>query len=116
MKPHELTSKIRVVGRTSPEISEAFGRLVLAMERAGLTFRNRKVTAEAVLNAIVIGFLDLPADQQEAAIRLGVERFGRNLMGTPLADTRPESRVKHGDPVGESPPPPPPRKRNSRRA
>lgn len=78
----KLSTDFKLSMRTAPRLYEAFSHLLLKAVSAGLKFNGRKIGAEAVLNAILIDFLEKSKDDQLAIVRKNVLRFEGELAGT----------------------------------
>ena len=70
-----LTHEFKFTARTSPGLWEAFNGLVNKAAMRGIKFRGRKVGNEAILNAVVIRFLELSEAEQLIALNRGVSAF-----------------------------------------
>jgi hypothetical protein len=72
----------RVAARSHPEIVTAIERAAsrLGASRA-ITFRGRKVSAEAIINALLMNALALPEEELDRAIAEGIARYEKLLGG-----------------------------------
>lgn len=73
----KLSYEYKLPGRSVPEVHGRFEDALLAFQRVrDLKYGNRKITAEAFTNAVMMHFLDMGRDAQEAVLREYVPRFG----------------------------------------
>lgn len=86
----KLTQEYKLAARTAPEVYEAVNRLVSTVASEGrVKFRGRKIGVEALLNAVLLDFLDrAPGDQRELLAR-NVPRFEALLGDEPAASSSP---------------------------
>ncbi len=82
----KLSDSYKIPGRSLPEVYERFNQALLRHQGpAGVKFCGRKLSAEAMTNAIAIHFLDMDFAAQEFILTEYVPRFERMLSeeGTP---------------------------------
>jgi hypothetical protein len=78
----KLSDTHKIPARTAPEILDAFNDALARFERARFPlFRRRKLTAEAMLSAVVLDFLDRTREDQDRIIARNVPRFEAILDG-----------------------------------
>lgn len=91
----KLSEKYRLVGRS---IREVYTGLKAAetyfADVRGLTFRDRKVGKEAIINAAVWKFLDMDRAQQERVLKTYLPRLETYLVGEDEADREPTGRAE----------------------
>jgi hypothetical protein len=83
MSPKKPSEIYKLPARSAPAVVDAFGLLKLRFERK-LTFHGRKVSGEAILNGIVLDFLDKPFEEQGAVLARRVPEFEAMFAGGPL--------------------------------
>jgi hypothetical protein len=108
MSPKKPSEIYKLPARSAPAVVDAFGLLKLRFERK-LRFHGRKVSGEAILNGIVLDFLDKPFAEQGAVLARRVPEF-EAMFGSgddppkgpgpaqPLGDVRmdPDAKAKPG--------------------
>lgn len=85
------TSEFNVQARSTSEIVEGLEVLRVRARAAGVKSNGRKLSSEAMVNAIILAFLDLPKDRQIAALTSYVPVF-EGQFGE-AADQEPEPAV-----------------------
>jgi hypothetical protein len=104
----KLSYEYKLPGRSIPEVYERFNQSLIRHQGSGRTkFMARKLSAEALTNAIALHFLDLDFDEQERILALYVPRFEALLSAEPDADP-PQTVNAHDE---DAPPPPSPRRK-----
>lgn len=82
----KLSYEFKIPGRSIPEVYERFNRALTRHKSAGkVKFSGRKLSAEAMTNAVVLSFLDLTEAQQEQVLARYVPRFEAMLADEPAA-------------------------------
>jgi hypothetical protein len=77
----KLSYEYKLPGRSIPEVYERFSQSLIRHQGMGrIKFTGRKLSAEAVVNAVVMRFLDLPVDDQARVLAEYVPRFESMLI------------------------------------
>lgn len=83
----KLSYQDKLPSHSLPEIYERFNQaLVRQKGRSQTRFLDRKLTAEAMLNAVVLHYLDLPAEQQGSILATYIPRL-EALLRTELDES-----------------------------
>lgn len=78
----KLSYRDKIPGRSIPEIADRFRDLLTRVQKSReLLFHGRKMTAEAVTNAVMLEFFDLSPDAQLDVMRRKVPQFEAMMNG-----------------------------------
>lgn len=99
----KMQERHKIPARTAPELYEKFQE-ALARNRSAVGFGGRtKISAEALLGAILIHFFDRPKEEQDRIVRANVPRLEELLSDEPSDRTAP-IESSHGHVVGQETP------------
>lgn len=92
----KLSQQHKIPGRSLPEIVGRFDALVSRQQNhVGRKFGERKVSAEAIANSLVLYFMDLPNADQDAILDRYLPDLGRLLKTEPGQIATEAGSVKH---------------------
>jgi hypothetical protein len=84
----KISTDYKLAGRSVQPIYERFQAALARFKGEGrIRFQTRKMTAEAMVNAVILRFLDLPFEDQERVLAEYVPRF--EAMVNDQADAEP---------------------------
>jgi hypothetical protein len=113
-----LAQGYRLHSRSTAEVVERVENVLSRLNRRGLKFRGRKTKLEPFINVLVMRFLALPADQQEAMMARDIPAFEAFLALPPERRgelvARPETLAGEAVEFSMTDPPPGPPKRRRR--
>lgn len=85
----KLSYDYKLPGRSLAEVYERFHGALNRHKAVGrVKFSGRKLSAEAMVNAVILSFLDLNEGQQEAILSAYVPRFEAMLAENPTPENR----------------------------
>lgn len=88
----KLSYEFKLPGRSIPEVYERFNQSLTRHQGSGrVKFSGRKLSAEALVNAVMLHFLDMPHDAQAGIVARYVPAFEAML-------------AEEGDPQPQAPP------------
>ena len=96
----KLSYEYKLPGRSLAEVYERFhGALNRHRALGRVRFSGRKLSAEAMVNAVILSFLDMDEGRQEAILASYVPRFEAMLAEGPASphDAQAESEEAHRD-------------------
>ncbi len=96
----KLSYEYKLPGRSLAEVYERFHGALNRHRAVGrVKFSGRKLSAEAMVNAVILSFLELDEGRQEAILSLYVPRFEAMLADGPASrgDSRTEAEKTHRD-------------------